>query len=220
MVLVLAAPLACRKPAKPSAAYVEAQSRFGKLYAARGDDAFLAPELAPIEDLLAQVPGDSLDATAANALRQRIAEGKQRMLAQQRAREEALAQAQEPTGGPPGGFDSDRPLPPASPPPEPEDAGTDDAGSTAGAPGIGTSVADLTSGFSGCFRKGEPLQVQGRGVRDRWELTDSAACRQQYPSLQEQVMLIEDGKVLGTALKSAIYAASADGGTRGADAGR
>jgi hypothetical protein len=219
MVVLLAAPLACRKHAKPSEAYVEAQTRFGKLYAAQGDNAFESPELAPIEELLGQVPADSLDAAAANALRQRIAEGKQRMLAQQKAREEALAKAQEPTMSTSSGFgDSDRGSPPPAKEPEPEDAGTD--GGTGGGPGVGTSVADLTSGFSGCFRKGEALQVQGRGLRERWELADSAACRQQYPSLQEQVMLIEDGKVLGMAPKSAIFATSADGGTRGPDAGR
>jgi hypothetical protein len=83
-------------------------------------------------------------------------------------------------------------------------------------------VAQLTTGFSGCFQKGEPLEVRGRGTRDRWELADRAACRQQYASLQDQVLIIEDGKVLGMAPKSAIQALPANGGTGGppTDGGR
>ncbi|HEX8539835.1 MAG TPA: hypothetical protein VF664_20400, partial [Cystobacter sp.] len=78
------------------------------------------------------------------------------------------------------------------------------------------------SGFSGCFQKGEQIDVKGRGLRDRWELQDRAACRQQYAPLQEQVLIIEEGKVLALAPKKSIQAVSTDGGTPSpaADAGR
>jgi hypothetical protein len=222
--LLLAAPAACRKPAQPSEAYVEAQTRFGKLYATRGEDAFVDPELAAIEGLLAQVPANSLDAAAANELRARIEDGKQQARSRQRALEEVRSQASAPTrmpaegyGGTPS-FPSSRPTEPTA---EAEDAGTD-AGTAGGAPGVGTSAKELASGFSGCFKQGESLQVQGRGLRDRWDLSDSPACRQQFAALQDQVLIIEEGKVLALAPKKSLQAIPTDGGTPGpaADAGR
>lgn len=213
MALLLAvAPVACRKPAKPSEAYAQAYTRFGKLYAEKGDDAFVDPALSEVESLLSQVPADSLDAPAANDLRTRIQTGKQQAQAREKAQADALAQARQPSQMP-SGFNTGPSTPPPDPetPDEPEDAGTD-AG-TAGVPGVGTPVTQLASGFSGCFQKGEPLEVRGRGTRDRWELADRAACRQQYGSLQDQVMIIEDGKVLGMVPRSAIQELPADGGT-------
>ncbi|WP_375764701.1 hypothetical protein NR798_23540 [Archangium gephyra] len=220
--LVVAAPVACRKPAKPSEAYAQAHTRFGKLYGEKGDDAFLDPELAQVEALLAQVPADSLDAPAAQELRTRIQTGKQQAEAQQKAKTDAMAQARQPGQVPPGfnsAPSSAAPAPSASEEPdEASDAGTGaDAGT--GVPGVGTPEAQLAS--SGCFQKGEPLEVKGRGRRDRWELADRPACRQQYASLQDQVLIIEEGKVLAQVPRSAIQAIPVDGGTGGpTDGGR
>ncbi len=210
----MVAPVACRKPAQPSEAYTQAHTRFGKLYGEKGDDAFLAPELAEVESLLAQVPADSLDAPAAQELRARIQTGKQQAQAREKARNDALANARTP-GEVPAGFGtaSGTPPPPAPTEEVPEaQAEAQDAG-TGGMPGIGTPVAQLASGFSGCFQKGEQIDVKGRGLRDRWELQDRAACRQQYAPLQEQVLIIEEGKVLALVSKSAIQAIPVDGGT-------
>lgn len=213
MALLLAvAPVACRKPAKPSEAYAQAYTLFGKLYAEKGDDAFVDPSLSQVESLLAQVPADSLDAPAANDLRTRIQAGKQQAEAREKAKADALAQARQP-GQMPSSFNSGPSAAPSAPemPAEPEDAGTD--GGAEGVPGVGTQAALLASGFSGCFQKGEPLEVRGRGTRDRWELADRPACRQQYGSLQDQAMIIEDGKVLALVPKSSIQALPSDGGT-------
>ena len=211
--LLAAAPSACRKPAKPSEEYTQAHTRFGRLYAEKGDEAFLDPGMAEVESLLARVPADSLDAAAANELRARIRTGRQQAEAREKAKDEALAQARA-QGETPSGFDS-APSVPSTPeesetPEEPADAGTD-AG-TAGVPGIGTPVAQLASGFSGCFQKREPLEVKGRGLRDRWELQDRVACRQQYGSLQDQALIVEEGKVLALVPKSSIQAIPTDGG--------
>ncbi|WNG17396.1 hypothetical protein [Cystobacter fuscus] len=218
--LLLAVPAGCRKPAQPSEAYVEAQTRFGKLYAAKGDDAFLDPELTAIEGLLAQVPANSLDAPAANELRARIEEGKQQARSRQRALDEVRSRANQPTEMPAGGspsFPSSRPTETA----EAEEAGTD-AGTAGGAPGVGTPAAELASGFSGCFKQGESLDVQGRGRRDRWDLSDSPACRAQFSALQDQALIIEEGKVLALVPKKSIQAIPTDGGSPSpaADAGR
>jgi hypothetical protein len=222
--LMAAAPVACRKPAKPSEEYAQAHKRFGKLYGEKGDDAFLDPELAQVESLLDQVPADSLDAPAAQELRKRIQAGKQQAQAEEKAREDAMAKAREP-GQVPSGFGSE-PGPAASAPSDSEptdeasDAGTEAPDAGGGVPGVGTPEAQLAS--SGCFQKGEPLEVKGRGRRDRWELADRPACRQQYASLQDQVLIIEEGKVLAQVPRSAIQALPTDGGTGGpaTDAGR
>ncbi|WP_043393205.1 hypothetical protein [Archangium violaceum] len=221
--LVVAAPVACRKPAQPSEAYTQAHTRFGKLYGEKGDDAFLDPALAEVESLLAQVPADSLDAPAAQELRTRIQAGKQQAAAHEKAREDAMAQAREPGPGSTG-FGSDTgssaPAPSDSEPSdEGSNDGTEDAGTGTGVPGVGTPEAQLAS--SGCFQKGEPLEVKGRGRRDRWELADRPACRQQYASLQDQALIIEEGKVLAQVPKSSIQAIPVDGGTGPTpDAGR
>ncbi|PTL81056.1 hypothetical protein DAT35_27070 [Vitiosangium sp. GDMCC 1.1324] len=212
--LLAAAPVACRKPAKPSEAYAQAHTRFGKLYAEKGDEAFVDPQLSEVESLLDQVPADSLDARAAGDLRTRIQVGKQQVQARLKAKADALANATQPSQMP-SGFNTapSTPAPTRSePPPEEESDAATDAG-TAGMPGVGTPVTQLASGFSGCFQKGEPLEVKGRGMRDRWELADRAACRQQYASLQAMVMIVEDGKVLGMVPRSAIQEVPADGGT-------
>ncbi|MET0401123.1 MAG: hypothetical protein ABW123_01915 [Cystobacter sp.] len=216
-VFLLTAPTACRKPAQPSEAYVEAQTRFGKLYAAKGDDAFLDAEVSAIEALLDQVPARSLDAEAARELRTRIENGRSQARSRQRSLDEVRTQASTPAAPPAAGYEQDRAYasPPPSSEPEPVEDEAPDAGTDAGtsdAPGVGTSARELANGFYGCFQQGQSLQVMGRGMRDRWELKDSASCRQRFPSLQEQVFLIEDGKVLGLAPKKDIQAMSPDGG--------
>ncbi len=211
--LVMAAPVACRKPAQPSEAYTQAHTLFGKLYGARGDEAFLDPQMDQVEALLSQVPPDSLDAQAANDLRARIQTGKQQAQAREKARNDALADARTPEAMPSGFGSAPEPAPSAPTEEAPEaQAEPPDAG-TGGGPGIGTPVTQLASGFSGCFQKGEQIDVKGRGLRDRWELQDRAACRQQYGALQGQVLIIEEGKVLALVSKSAIQVIPVDGGT-------
>jgi hypothetical protein len=208
--LVAAAPLACRKSPQPSEAYAQAHTRFGKLYGAKGEAAFLDPEMAEVEALLGQVPEDSLDATAARELRARIQAGRRQARAQALAQEEAVAKARAASQAP-----VDFNSAPSDPEPftdePPADAGTD--GGTDRGPGVGTPATELASGFSGCFLQGEQLEVRGRGLRERWELADRAACRQQYGSLQDQVLIVEDGKVLALVPKSALQALPPDGGS-------
>ena len=205
--LLAVAPVACRKPAQPSEAYAQARTRFTKLYAEKGDSAYVDPALGEVDSLLAQVPEDSLDAAAARDLRARIQNGRQQAEAQARSRDEALAKAREPATMPPGSSFPPAPPPPAPKPEEPVDAGTPGTG-----PRVGTPVAELSGGFAGCFQKGDPLEVRGRGLRDRWELADRAECRQRYGSLQDQILIIDEGKVLALAPKSSIMELPADGG--------
>jgi hypothetical protein len=207
--LVLAvAPAACRKPAQPSEAYTQAHQRFTQLYGSQGERAYVDPAMAEVEALLNQVPTDSLDAPSAQELRTRIQTGRAQLEANRKAREDAVAKAREPGSMPPSQYQP----PTETPPPAPAVA---DAGAPSDKPVIGTPASELASGFQGCFQKGAPLEVTGRGMRDRWELSGSARCRQSYGSLQDQVIVVEDGKVLAVVPRSSIEetpASPKDGG--------
>lgn len=221
--LLALAPAGCRRDSGPSAEYEEAARRFRTLYAQKLDEAYLDPQLGEIEAQLQRVPADSLDAEGARELLQRIKEGRERMEQEAEAREEAVANARE---LPPGtGFPSASPS--APPEPEPEeaapDAGLPDAGSTG--PQTGTPASELVAGFRGCFRRGPSIEVEGRGMRDTWELADRTACRLEYPSHQGTILLIEEGRVLSLLPRSALQTVTltADGGRApqpAADAGR
>ncbi|WP_044890916.1 hypothetical protein [Myxococcus hansupus] len=221
-VLLTLAPTACRRtPPAPSAEYEEAARRFRALYSQKLDEAYLDPGVGEIEAQLQRVPADSLDAEGARELLQRIKEGRQRMEAAALEREKAVASARE---LPPGSYvapTNDEPA--AAPAPaQPPDAGPEDAG-TGNGPQAGTAASELIAGFRGCFQRGAPIDVQGRGMRETWQLADRTACRLEYPQHQDTFLLIEEGKVLTLLPKSAVnmVPSKADGGPAPAtDAGR
>jgi hypothetical protein len=203
--LIALAPAACtRSPGPASPEYEQAHQRFSKLYAQKLDQAFLDPAMDEIEAQLQRVPPDSMDAQSAKELLQRIREGRERAEAAQQETEEAIAAARRIDD-----FQPDPATPPtlAGEPPPPPSAGPPDAGAAPGpgaGPVAGTSASELPYGYERCFRRGEPVNVDGKGSRDTWELDNRLACRQSYPSFVEQIVLIEDGRVLTVLPKSAI----------------
>ncbi len=219
-ILLGLAPAACRRDSGPSAEYEEAARRFRTLYAQKLDAAYLDPQIGEIEAQLQRVPADSLDANGARELLQRIQEGRARMQDAASARDKAVATARE---IPPGTS-----MPTLTPPeparkPEAPDAGPPDAGLTG--PQTGTSASELVAGFRGCFQRTAPIQVEGRGMREAWELADRTSCRLEYPGHVGVVLLIEQGQVLTLLPKSAVRTetVTADGGpapSPAADAGR
>ncbi|MCP3142179.1 hypothetical protein [Pyxidicoccus xibeiensis] len=219
--LLALAPTACRRQSGPSAEYEEAARRFRELYAKQLDAAYLDPQMGEIEAQLQRVPADSLDAEGARDLLQRIQQGRSRMQADLKARQDAVATAREV----PAGTSMPTLTPPAPPGPrEVPDAGPPDAGLTG--PQAGTLASELVAGFRGCFRRGPPIDVEGRGMRETWELADRTACRLEYPGHGDVILLIEEGRVLTLLPKSAVRTVqvTADGGTAPrpapADAGR
>jgi len=67
--------------------------------------------------------------------------------------------------------------------------------------------------------------MQGRGMRETWELADRTSCRLEYPGHVDVVLLIEQGRVLTLLPRSAIrtVTVTADGGPApqpAVDAGR
>jgi hypothetical protein len=194
------APAACKKdPGPPSEAYGQAHQRFSKLYGQKLDAAYADPSIPEIEGLLRQVPPDSMDAPAANELLVRIRDGRARLESQGKERQAAIDSARTVPSMPSGGVTIT--LSPPQPPPQPPDAGPPDAGTGKG-PQAGTPASELAAGFNGCFRRGQQIQIEGRGFRDSWEMVDRLACRLEYPDVAEKVLIIEADKVLALLAKS------------------
>jgi len=200
--LIALVPAACTKsPGPESPEFEQARQRFNKLYAQKLDEAFLDPGMDSIETQLQSVPADSIDAQPAKELLQRIREGRERMQAAEQEKEDAVAAAREVDD-----FQVDptvRVPPLVEAPPAPSAAPDAGVGPGAG-PVSGSPASELSFGYQRCFRRAEPVNVDGKGQRDAWELEDRLTCRQAYPSSVDQILLIEDGKVLTVLPKSAI----------------
>lgn len=207
-----------RSPAPSSPDFEQASRRWTTLYAQKLDDAFLDPSIGEIEAQLQRVPADSVDSAAAQSLIQRIQEGRARMQAAREEQRRAVQSARTLPTMDPSQTNIPRPAEPQAA--EPVDAGPGDAGVIAG-PQMGTPASELVAGFEGCFTRSTPITVEGRGMRDAWQLSDRTICQLGYPSFKESVLLIEDGRVLALLPKSAMRTVRRyeDGGTVPADNG-
>jgi hypothetical protein len=214
LALALIAAAACSKHKRPSEDFARASELHGQLYGQELDDAYLDPRMAEVEALLQRVPSDSMDADAAHQLLERIQKSRDRVKADLAQRQKAEADALAPMRDPFG----------SRPPPSPQRQPQDDAGSEQDAgpsqPRLGMSLGEFTQSFSGCFQPGRTMLVEGRGMRDTWELKDIANCRDRYPGFDTLLIIIESGALSSFGDKSSIRTVStaADGGTSG-DAG-
>jgi hypothetical protein len=178
---------------------------FVKVYAEKLDDAFEDPRMDVVEQLLAKVPKDSSDAAAASALAQRIAAGREQSRAQAKKRDESLAAARKPVEIPPSAaaaapqsaIDAGEPAVDAGPPHSPK-------------PGM--PYSQFTELFSGCFRPRNSILVEGRGMREAWELKDISNCRDRHPGFEDMIVIIEENQVLTNVRKDSIRMTVADGG--------
>ncbi len=75
------------------------------------------------------------------------------------------------------------------------------------------ALTELVARFGDCFSRGSPLEISGRGPRETFELVDTPACKQAHPGQVGEVVVIEDGKVLGFAAVNQIRTREDDGGT-------
>lgn len=207
-----------RSPAPPSPEFEQASRRWTALYAQKLDDAYLDPSIGEIEAQLQRVPADSVDSLASQSLLQRIQEGRTRMQAAQEEQRRAVASASALPTIDPSSTDFPRQAEPVAA--EPVDAGPADAGVIAG-PQTGTPASELVAGFEGCFTRGTAVTVEGRGMRDTWQLSDRASCQLGYPSHRDSVLVVEDGRVLALLPKSAVRTVRRyeDGGTVPVDDG-
>ncbi|MCY1041757.1 hypothetical protein OV208_10580 [Corallococcus sp. bb12-1] len=218
LLFVLGASGCRRAPEPPSPEYEQATKRWSSLYAQKLDDAYLDPATGEIEALLQRVPADSVDSAASQDLLRRIDEGRTRMMAVAAEQQRAVESARElPTTDP---SQTSIVQPETLPEEAPVDAGLGDAGMSG--PQVGTPASELGAGFRGCFQRAMPVEVQGRGMRDGWTLSDRTACRLEFPSHVDTYVLVEDGRVLSLVPTSGMRTVKryADGGLVPEDAGR
>jgi hypothetical protein len=206
----------CSRHRDPSPEFSRASESFNKLYAQRLDDAFLDPKMHEVEALLQRVPANSLDAQAAADLLSRIREGQARM---QKALDEAQAAgtaARTPStvsNAPRDQPIETAPRPAALPPP---DAGPPEALQ----PTAGMPLAEFNRRFADCFQIAGPVDVQGAGARDSYELVDVSRCRIAHPRFTDAIVVADGQAILGVVPKAALVRQPApppplDGGAAG-----
>jgi hypothetical protein len=201
----------CQRGSKPSAEFAKAHELFTRLYGAKLEEAYADPQMGQVEEWLHQVPPDSMDFSAAQALLTRIREGR-KQLTQQEAKFQAtvnrLTSAESygrmsAAGRPPG--DAGQPT---------KEAGPD-------LPMAGMPVAEFTSKFSRCFTPWETVTLFDKGVErgkaSSWELKDIGNCRDLYPGFAQRLVLANDQKVIATIEKSTIERRPVDAGLVGGD---
>jgi hypothetical protein len=189
----------CSRRREPSPEFSRASEEFNKLYAQRLDDAYLDPRMHEIEALLQRVSPDSLDAQSAADLLTRIRDGRARM---QKALDEAQA-ASAAARTPSTVSNLSRELPP---PAAPKAAVvTPDAGPTeALQPTAGMPMAEFSRRFSDCFQIAGPVNVQGTGARDSYDLVDSTRCRTAHPGFSDAIVVADGQAVLGIVPKASL----------------
>lgn len=220
LALVALSTIGCSRHRDPSPEFSRASESFNKLYGQRLDDAYLDPKMREVEALLQRVPPDSLDAQAATELLSRIREGRARMQKAQDDAQAAGAAARTPStvsNAPRELLSDTRPKTPPPPPP-PVDAGpAESVQPTAGMP-----MDEFNRRFAGCFQIAGPVDVQGAGARDSYDLVDSSRCRTAHPSFVDAIVVADGQRILGVVAKSALLRPPAppasDGGTTGAAA--
>jgi hypothetical protein len=201
LAVALVALPACHRPGPPSPAYAHAREQFTQLYADELSDAFLDPRMEDVEAELKTVPKESADAKEAQALLDRIAQGRKEAQAEQdrlnRGMEEALAP---PVMG--GGADQ-------------EAAPGGAAARTPTMPTVGMPTEEFLKDFGDCFHPIGEARVGDAGpVAKVYGLAETQACQARFEYFQTRVVVADASKVLGNALKSS-YQPPPEGGATG-----
>jgi hypothetical protein len=190
----------CSRHRDPSPEFSRASESFNQLYAQRLDDAFLDPKMREVEALLQRVPANSLDAQAAADLLSRIREGRARM---QKALDDAQAAAA--AARTPSTVSNAPREPSTEPAPKltvvpPPDAGPPEALQ----PTAGMPLAEFNRRFADCFQIAGPVDVQGAGARDSYELVDVSRCRTEHPRFMDAIVVADGQAIIGVVPKSAL----------------
>ena len=193
----------CTRKGPPSPEYAEARAEFNALYGRLLEDAYLSPEMEPIEEKLERVPRDSEDHLRAQELLLRIRSGRER-LEGQLAEREANARAD---------LDSPQDAPSQS---DEEDAGAPTAAADASSdqPAAGMPLAQFRSRFGMCFEPGQDIEVVGKGNRSTFVLRDMALCRERHPGFDRRMIIVEGDRLLAIAEQKDLQITGADAGAR------
>lgn len=196
--------LGCQRSSGPSPEYQVAFERYLELRRGQQERAFLDPEMERILAQLSEVDPKSTDAEAARSLAEDIRQGQARAQAHQEELRRLGQVGREPIV---------MPSSPAEEEAEEEAPAGENPVAAVPEPTYGMTVAQLRQQFSRCFEPSEPIHVPGKGLRDIWVLKNLGVCRQLHPRYLEQVVLLEDGKVWGTATLGERIVFPPDGGT-------
>ncbi|MBS2032362.1 MAG: hypothetical protein JST54_30965 [Deltaproteobacteria bacterium] len=160
-------------------------------------DIYTDPGLSKVTDLLAQVPGDSVDHDAAAKLQSDIAAGIVDAQKAAEARKQAADDAAKTPSGPTIAL-KDIPVPPQPPPPPAPDAGPPpDVG-----PKADMTQADFLSRYGTCFEKQSSYTDDKNNQGEVYGV--NTLCGPKYPAFAEQLVLVSGGKVAGIVPKSSI----------------
>jgi hypothetical protein len=195
---------ACRRNTGPSEEYEKAYRIHEKLYAAKLDEAYGDPQMDEAIALLKKVDRRSVDVESADKLLAAIELGRKdyakiraeddKRRAQLKA-QAASAPRIDPSAAvasafaPPPGQASEPSAPPAS-------EQTADAGTAAPADpfAVGAPIAALNA--DGCLQAGDKFQELGTNKAGQtYKLAPSAVCQAKMPGLQNQALLVIDGKI-------------------------
>jgi hypothetical protein len=192
---------ACTRKGTPSPEYAEARAEFNALYGRLLEDAYLSPEMRPIEQKLQRVPAQSEDYPRAQELLLRIRSGRERLAGRVAEREAKLRE--------------DMSASPAAPLFQSVE---EDAGAAAGPdassdqPTAGMPLAQFRSRFGMCFEPGSDIEVVGKGNRSTFVLRKMALCRERHPGFDHRMIIVEGDRLLAIAEEKDLQRGGADAG--------
>jgi hypothetical protein len=179
---------ACKPSRRKSVEYAQAIEMYAVLVAEKSDAAYADAQMGEVEGLLQRVTEGYVEHGAAVALLDRIQKERQRLVAEEKNREELIAAATKPvefqhsaTGGLTG--------PSKTSAPAESDAGFGPQ------PETGMSLKEFQRQFSGCFSIWQSIEVRGQGPMDAHELKDIANCRINYPGFVGKLILTRGEQV-------------------------
>jgi hypothetical protein len=198
LVLACAAAAACHRPA-PSPDFERARQAWTALVQERGDDAAEDARAGDVLALLGRVPADSLDAAAAQELRDRIERERQAREGERRRRAELVAKAGAPTEAPAVG---------AAPAPAPEAAVQPRAPEPIEGLAVGTKLDAFRAAHEGCVEPRGPVRLAGRdgggAAGETWALKPGEPCATRFHHLAGQLVVFAGGALAGVSPATAV----------------
>jgi hypothetical protein len=187
VLLVLVSATGCKKKSAPEVYRLESDVEV--LVAREGDDAWERPELEAIEQQLAAIPADVVEAARVQALLQRVRSERARVKAERAARTEKVP---EPPPPPPRDDQGGMAVPPALPEEE------DDAGVEVLEPTLGMPEAEFVARFGKCFKPGPMVDVPDAGRGTSQVVLNQPECEARFGEKGSTVShVFIDGKLRG-----------------------
>jgi len=186
----------CRSERKRSIDYAQAIELHATLVGSEVDEAYSDPQMEEVVGLLRKVNESHVEHGAALSLLDRIQKERERVVAERKAREDALKKAQTPVPFQHSGASA-----------SPAAGRTEVAAPSPRAgdqPEIGMGFRDFDRQFSGCFTQWQSIEVKGRGPMDAYELKDITNCRERHPGFMGKLVLVRGSEIYSFIERSAV----------------